>query len=710
MERLLITGVSGLLGNNLAYYLKNKYEILGLFNSHPVTIDGIYTEKCDISDENSIKKTIGEFDPSIIIHCASLTDIDQCEMNKEPTKKINVLSTKNIVDSILDKDVKPVYISTDAVYDGIKGNFYEEDKINPLNYYGRTKYEGELEIAKKTDSLIFRTNIFGWNIQDKKSLGEWILDELKANRNINGFKDAYFSSIYTFEFSRVVDMAIQKNLSGVYNCGSSDSCSKYEFAFKIADCFGLDKTLINPISIENFNFKAKRGKNLSLNVMKLQKALDYRLPAMEQSIDTFYRDYKSGRPVELKKTDASLPKAKFIPYARQNISESDIRFVVNVLRSDRLTQGPVVEEFERALSAYCDARYAVAMNSGTSALHAACLAAGVGKGDEVITSPITFVASANCAVYCSAKPVFADIDTKTYNIDPVEIERKITSRTKAVIPVHFAGQSCDMESIYTIIKAAELKFGHKIYIIEDACHVLGSLYKGNKVGSGIYSDMTVMSFHPVKHITTGEGGMALTNDEVLCKNLKRLRSHGITSSPDEFVNTDLAFRPSATGTQPLANPWYYEQSGLGYNYRLTDIQSALGLSQLKKIDAFRMRRREIVDKYNDAFKDVEFVTIPFEDTNCDSNFHLYVLLFDFGRIGINRAEFMLKLKEQGVQTQVHYIPVYLQPFYQKTFGTKWGDCSNAEYYYKKCLSLPLFPAMTDQDVEKVIVAVAEAIR
>ena len=706
MKKLLITGVSGLLGNNLAYYFKDRYEILGLYNSHPVTVGGIYTEKCDISDESSIKKIISEFDPSIIIHCASLTDIDRCEMNKELTREINVLSTKVIVDSIFEKDIKLVYISTDAVYDGVKGNFSEEDKIYPLNYYGRTKYEGELEIAKKTSSLIFRTNIFGWNIQDKKSLGEWILDELQANRNINGFKDAYFSSVYTLEFARIIDMAIQKKLTGVYNCGSPDPCSKYEFALKIADCFGLDKTLIKPILIERFDFKAKRGKDLSMNVMKLQKALDYRLPAIEQSIDMFYRDYKSGMPVELKKTDAGLPEAKFIPYARQNISESDIRYVVNVLRSDWLTQGPLVEDFEKELSEYCGTRHAVAMNSGTSALHAACLAAGIGKGDEVITSPITFVASANCAVYCNAKPVFADIDSKTYNIYPVEIERKITSRTKAVIPVHFAGQSCDMESIDEIVRSAERKFGHKIHIIEDACHSLGSLYKGNKVGAGVYSDMAVMSFHPVKHITTGEGGMVLTNDEILYKKLKTLRSHGITIAPDEFVNTDLAF---TTGNQPSVNPWYYEQIELGYNYRLTDIQSALGLSQLKKLDTFRRRRREIVNRYNDAFRDVENITTPFENADCNSNFHLYVLLFDFERIGINRAGFMLKLRERGIQTQVHYIPVYLQPFYRKTFGTKWGDCPNAEEYYKKCLSIPLYASMADNDVEKVITEITEVI-
>ncbi|MBW1806295.1 MAG: aminotransferase class I/II-fold pyridoxal phosphate-dependent enzyme, partial [Deltaproteobacteria bacterium] len=268
-----------------------------------------------------------------------------------------------------------------------------------------------------------------------------------------------------------------------------------------------------------------------------------------------------------------------IPYGRQYIDEDDIQAVTEVLRSEWLTQGPNTVEFESALCEIVGAGYAVAVNSGTSALHIACLAAGVKDGDEIITSSITFVASANCTVYCGGKPVFADIDPKTYNISPGEIEKRITDKTKAIIPVHFAGQSCDMEAIQQIVNDAEKKYGHKIYIIEDACHALGSKYKGNEAGSCEFSDMAVMSFHPVKHITTGEGGVVFTNDEKLDMKLKRLRSHGITSDPEEFFSKDLAFQPSAFSLQPSVNPWYYEQQVIGYNYRITNIQCALGLSQ-----------------------------------------------------------------------------------------------------------------------------------
>jgi len=399
---------------------------------------------------------------------------------------------------------------------------------------------------------------------------------------------------------------------------------------------------------------------------------------------------------------SSLQAPRSIPYGRQSIDEQDVAAVCSVLRSDWLTQGPKVAEFESALCDETDADFGVCLNSGTSALHIACLAAGVGHGDEVITSPITFVASANCAVYCGAKPVFADIYPDTYNISPEEIEKKITSHTKAIIPVNFAGQSCDMDAIRQIVRAAEKKYGHKIYVIEDACHALGSLYKNKKVGSCAFSDMTVMIFHPVKHITTGEGGAVLTNDKGLLKKLRLSRSHGITSDPVEFVNRDLAFRSAASDSGSIVNPWYYEQIALGYNYRITDIQCALGLSQLKKFPRFCKRRREIVNQYNAAFKDLRYIQIPFEANSCDSNFHLYVLLFDFEKINIDRAEFMLELRQKGIQTQVHYIPVYLQPFYRKHFGTNLGDCPNAEQYYKNCLSIPLYPMLKDSEAEYIV--------
>jgi len=400
----------------------------------------------------------------------------------------------------------------------------------------------------------------------------------------------------------------------------------------------------------------------------------------------------------------------WIQYGRQFIDEDDINAIVDVLKSTNLTQGPKISEFETALCKETAARFAVCVNSGTSALHIACLAAGVCPGDEVITSPITFVASANCAVLCGAKPVFADIDPNTYNVSPGEIEKKITVRTKAVIPVHFAGQSCDMETIRKVVKKAEKKYNHKIFLIEDACHALGSIYKDKKVGSCAFSDMTVMSFHPVKHITTGEGGVVLTNDTGLLKKLRLSRSHGITSDPEDFVNRDLAYQAVNPKVPLQVNPWYYEQVDLGFNYRITDIQCALGLSQLLKLHQFRKRRGEIVDKYNVAFRDMEFIRIPTEAKGCNSNFHLYVLLFDFEKMGMSRAQFMNILKDRGIQTHVHYIPVYLHSYYRRHFGTGPGDCPNAERYYQQCLSLPLHPSMSNMDVNHVLTVIGNILK
>ena len=705
-QRMLITGISGLLGNSFAVYFKNKYEIVGLYQSNRVEINGIFTERIDITDVDKLKRAVRKFNPDILIHCASLTNVEKCEQERQKTYDVNVIGTKNVVNTIKNKDVCLVYISSDSVYSGAKGDNVESDKVSPQNYYGETKYQGELEVLKHRNAIVLRTNIFGWNIQDKKSLGEWIIGELKAKRKINGFKDAFFSSIYTFELARIIDISIKKKLTGVYNCGSSDSCSKFEFAKRIADCFDFDKKLISPISIDEFNFKAKRGKNLALNTQKLQKALDYQLPTIGHSIEEFYRDYKCGLPEEIKNNmDISHDKSDLIPYGRQWIDENDVKSVINVLRSKKITQGPNVEEFENALAKYSGAKFAVAFNSGTSALHCACLSADIKKGDEVITSPNTFVASANCVAYCGGKPIFADIDEKTYNISPEQIDQNINNNTKSVIPVHFAGQSCDMEMISQVVKKAEKKYGQKIFIIEDACHALGSNFRDKKVGSCAYSDMAVMSFHPVKHITTGEGGAVLTNDASLFKKLKRFRSHGITNTSEEFVYKDQPYYAFTENNAPLVKPWYYEQIDLGYNYRITNIQCALGVSQLKKINRFRESRRKIVDKYNAAFKGINTIQIPFEDNKCDSNFHLYVVLFDFEEIGIERSNFMFELRKRGIQTQVHYIPVHTQPYYQINFNTKWGDCPNAELYYQKCLSIPLFPKMTEQDVEKVVIEI-----
>lgn len=299
-KKMLITGVSGLLGSNLAYHFKDKYRVLGLYNSHPVAINGIKTKKADVTSRASFDEIIADFNPDTVIHCAALADIDFCQTNKELADRINIYGTRIVTDSIKKRDAKLIYISTDSVYDGIKGDFSENDDINPLNYYGLSKYKGEKEAITKRNSLILRTNLFGWNIQNKYSLAEWIVNELFNNRSINGFTDALFSTLYTFELAKIIDMLIDRDIVGLYNCGSSSSLSKYEFGVQIAEYFNLDKCLITPTSIDEFNFKAKRGKNFTLNVNKLVKDLNYTPPDVTYSIKRFYMDFRKGVQKKLK--------------------------------------------------------------------------------------------------------------------------------------------------------------------------------------------------------------------------------------------------------------------------------------------------------------------------------------------------------------------------------------------------------------------------
>jgi len=383
-----------------------------------------------------------------------------------------------------------------------------------------------------------------------------------------------------------------------------------------------------------------------------------------------------------------------IPYGRQTISEADIQAVVDVLRSDFLTQGPAVPGFESSVAHYCGAQYALAVNSATSALHIACLALRLGKGDRVWTSPITFVASANCALYCGAQIDFVDIDPQTYNMSVECLTDKLAQAEingclpKVVIPVHLCGQSCDMEAIYRLSK----QYGFKI--IEDASHAIGGKYRGETIGNGRYSDITVFSFHPVKIITAGEGGMALTNDPCLAKRMKLLRSHGITSDAADMIS------------RPSEQLWFYQQIDLGFNYRMTDIHAALGLSQMRRLDEFVTLRHAIARRYDEMFSDLP-MAIPFQHPDCYSAFHLYIIRLKFEQIGKTHRDVFDALRSAGIGVNLHYIPIYLQPYYQR-LGFKPGYCPEAERYYAEIISLPMFPALTATEQDQVVNALRRA--
>jgi perosamine synthetase len=371
-----------------------------------------------------------------------------------------------------------------------------------------------------------------------------------------------------------------------------------------------------------------------------------------------------------------------LPYGRQSVDDSDIQAVVDVLRSDWLTTGPKVNEFEEAFAARVQAKYAVSFSSGTAALHAAVFAAGLKAGDEAITTPMTFAATANCVLYQGATPVFADVRPDTLNIDPEQVEQCVTAKTRAILPVDYAGHPADLDAIL------EIALRHGLLVIEDACHALGAEYRGRAVGS--VSDMTVFSFHPVKHITTGEGGMVTTNDARLAETLRRFRNHGISSEARQ---------------RQSAGQWHYEMVLLGFNYRLPDVVCALGIEQLKKLDANLARRREIAALYTAAFREIPGVIPPSVHADANPAWHLYPIRTDNAKLTTGRAEIFRALRAENIGVNVHYIPVHLHPYYRERFGYSGGEFPIAEDAYERLISLPMFHGMSDKDADDVIEAV-----
>lgn len=387
---------------------------------------------------------------------------------------------------------------------------------------------------------------------------------------------------------------------------------------------------------------------------------------------------------ELALYGGSPVRKEMIYYGRQWISEEDIAAVADVLRGDLITCGPKVAEMEKKLAEYTGAKYAVVVSNGTAALHCASIAAGIGQGDEVITTPLTFAASANCALYCGARSVFADVDPETYNIDPESVRAHITEKTKAIVAVDYTGQAVRIDELRQICEE------HGLIFIEDAAHAIGTTYRGKKIGS--LADMTCFSFHPVKTVTAGEGGAVTTNDEALYRKLVLAHTHGITHDESEMQGA------------PHEGPWYYEQISLGYNYRMTDFQAALLDSQLSRIESFKARRQEIVRRYDEAFSKLPELIVQKELPESDTCRHLYVLRLDLEKLRCSRREFFDAMSAENVQCQIHYVPVYWFPYYQ-SLGYEKGLCPNAEEIYRGIMSIPLYPRMEDNDVEDVIHAV-----
>ncbi|GAA5510449.1 UDP-4-amino-4,6-dideoxy-N-acetyl-beta-L-altrosamine transaminase [Novipirellula caenicola] len=397
-----------------------------------------------------------------------------------------------------------------------------------------------------------------------------------------------------------------------------------------------------------------------------------------------------------------------LPYGRQSIDASDLQAITESIQSGWLTTGPKVDEFEEAFADRVGAKHAVAVCNATAALHLAMLVAEIGPGDRVITSPNTFLASANCAAFVGATPDFCDIDPVTYNLDPAKLAADWKSDTRGVVAVDYAGQTADMVAISKIARQ------HGAVVIEDACHGVGGQFehqaRHHKIGGHSWADITTFSFHPVKTMTCGEGGMLVTDNDQYAQRARRLRSHGMVREPENFRGLGEGGKNTGDTALDEQGPWYYEMHDLGFNYRITDFQCALGLSQLSRLDSFLNRRREIVAAYNDAFASNDWIRTPGLRNERDrdlTSWHLYTIMVDFERLGVTRSSMMKSLRAKRVGTQVLYIPVHLQPWYQSTFGYRAGKCPIAEQYYRQCLSLPLFPEMSDADVQLVIESMLE---
>ncbi|WP_339250188.1 UDP-4-amino-4,6-dideoxy-N-acetyl-beta-L-altrosamine transaminase [Paenibacillus sp. FSL P2-0136] len=380
-------------------------------------------------------------------------------------------------------------------------------------------------------------------------------------------------------------------------------------------------------------------------------------------------------------------RAHYLPYGRQMIDDEDIESVVKVLQSDYLTSGPAIEQFEAEIAAFTGAKYAVAFSSGTAALHGACYAAGIGEGDEVITTPMTFAATANCVLYQGGVPVFADIDPRTYNLDPQRIRERITARTKAIIPVHFTGQPAQLDEILQIARE------HNLIVIEDAAHALGARYKNTSIGA--IGDMTMFSFHPVKHITTGEGGMITTNNPVYYEKLLQFRTHGITRDERKLRENH--------------GPWYYEMQFLGYNYRITDIQTSLGISQLRRIGGFIEKRKQLAALYLQELSGTEELILPHQLPEAESSWHLFIVRLQLSKLKATRKTVFQALQKENIGVNVHYIPAYLHPYYE-SLGFRKGICPVAESCYEEFITLPLYAGMDPEDVMDVVAAVKKVIR
>ncbi len=685
MARVLIIGGAGLLGVNWAYRRRDIDDVHITTHQWNIEIDNVVSHQLDANNVKAVRHLLKEIEPDLVINCSGLTNVNLCEERPSLSFESNVKTADCLSESVAVSGIPFIHISTDHLFGDANQKATEATKPNPQNIYAKHKLEAEHVVQKNCPgALILRTTFFGWGPSYRQSFSDGILDDLRNNRQIQMFDDVLFTPLHTNQLIDLTHQLLDKSQSGIINLCSSDCISKYDFSVALAKAFGFDSETIQPIQASRQRNIVKRPLNLSLDNSTLKDVLD---------ID----DVSTNKAIKLLQETEILGKSiqklgHFIPYGRHFLDDPDITAVVKTLKSGALTQGPAIPQFEQRIAEYTGARYAVAVSSATAGLHLAYLALGIESGKSVLTTPNTFVSTANAAHFCGGHARFADIDPRTANmaLETTKLALEQHDDIDVVAPVLFGGAADGIPKIAKLAKS-EGKF-----VVEDAAHGLGGEYAcGAKIGSCQYSDCTVFSLHPVKSIAAGEGGIITTNDDAIYRALLRLRSHGINKNDDPFQNIEDAY----TDGEP--NLWYYEMSSLGFHYRLTDIQASLANSQLDKLDNFIARRRELAHRYVTWLHQQEYVQrAQSVDIESSAN-HLFVVAIDFDRLKISRQNVMKQLRSKNIITQVHYIPVVNQPYF-KDQGINPQDFPVSQDYYQTALSLPLYYSLSDNEFDHIL--------
>lgn len=680
-KKILIFGGTGQFGLNFINTLNKNYNLVLNYNSKKFFHPNIKYVKLNIKNFHTLYLSIKKINPDIILNACAITDLDWCEKNKNKSFQINVRFAENLAK--ISKKCKCffVQISTDHLFSGIVKFKKETHLKKPINTYGKQKSFAEDRILKlRTKSLIIRTNFFGNSLNLKKNFIESSIINLKNKKYINGFVDYFFTPIYIIDLVRVIDKLIKKKITGIFNIVGNERISKYDFLIKIATIFKLDSSLIVPIKFSQSKLISKRHLELSLSNNSIKKKLKINFLSLENQIKRFYKERNKIKIFN-----------KFFYYGKHYIDKEDIKSVVNILKGDSITQGPKILESEKAVAAYVGSKYAVAVSSCTAGLHLAAKVLGVKRDQNLLTTPISFVATSNAAFYCGSKAFFSDVESDSICLNPNNLDSSFIKKNKikCLAPVHFGGAPAEMEKINKFAKENNLT------IIEDCAHALGGTYKnGYKIGSCKYSDLSVFSFHPVKIIAGGEGGIITTNSEKYYNQLLALRSHGINQLSKFIKNKKDGM------DKKEKNIWYYEMINLGYHYRQTDLHSALILSQLKKIDLFLKKRSQIASQYDNIFKNNKNIEILQKNLRSNSAKHLYVIKINFKKIKKSRNFFMRELLQHQIQTQVHYIPIPIHPYYREK-GYNLNNLPNAKLYYERCLSLPIHYSLTTKQISYI---------